>query len=75
MEVQQCLGVGMGIIEEHQDLEGEALAPAILLKLILELVLNVRLEDVPRHPSSRVGVLVHREVVLGVPLKSKLFSK
>ena len=56
--------------QEHQDLEGEALTPAILLKLILELVLHVRLEDVPRHPSSRVGAPVHREEVLGIPLKS-----
>ena len=70
VEVQQYLGVGRGIIEEHQDLEGEALTPAILLKLILKLVLDIRLEDVPRHPSSRVGVPVHREGVLGLPLKS-----
>ena len=30
-EVQQCLGVDRGVIKEHQDLEGEALTPAILL--------------------------------------------
>ena len=41
VEVQQCLGVGRGIIEEHQDLAGEARSPAILLKLILELVCDV----------------------------------
>ena len=62
-------GWGRGIVEEHQDLEGEALTEAILLKLGLELVLDVRLEDVPRHPSSLIGVPAHREQVLGVTLK------
>ena len=69
VEVQNSLGVGRGVVEEHQDLEGEALTEAILPKLGLELVLDVRLEDVRRHPSSLVGVPAHKERVLGVPLK------
>ena len=44
-------GVGGSIVEDHQDMEGEALRRTILLQLVHPLRLAVGLENVTRHPT------------------------
>ena len=69
VQIRQSLGVHGSIIEEHEDLEGEALRRAILLQLIIELCLAAGLENIARHPTTGVGVPMDRQAILVIAPK------
>ena len=70
VEVLQHLGVGGGIVQDHQDLEGEALRRAIIiLHLVKELCLAVGLEYTARHPTTGVVVPVDGQAFLFIAFK------
>ena len=69
MEVLQHLRVGRGILQDHQDLEGEALRCAIIFQLMGELCFAVGLEYNACHPTIRTGVPVDGQAVLFIALK------
>ena len=61
MQVLQHVGVGGSVFENHQATEGEALRHAILLQLMHQVSPAARLENVSRHPTSGIGVLIDRQ--------------
>ena len=63
------MGVGGSIVQDHQDLEGEALRRAILLQLLEQLHLTVGLENIACHPATGVGVPLEGQAVLIIALK------
>ena len=63
------MGVGGSVVQDHEDLEGEALRPEVLPKLVHQLGLGVCLENVARHPPTAVGIPVDGQAVLIVALK------
>ena len=69
MQLRQRMGVGGSVVQDHEDLEGEALRPAILPKLMHHLGLGVCLENVARHPPTAVVIPVDGQAVLIVALK------
>ena len=69
MQVRQHLGVGGSIIEDHEDLEREALRGAILLQLLDKLSLALGPENMAHHPTTGVGEPVDRQASLIIVLK------
>ena len=75
MQVLQHVGVGGSVFENHQDTEGEALRHAILLQLVHQVSPAARLENVSRHPTSGIGVLIDRQDGLFIALEcTRVFS-
>ena len=52
MQVMQHVGVGGTIVEDHQDMEGEALRRAVLLQLMHQGTLAVFLKNVTCHHNQ-----------------------
>ena len=71
MQLSQQMGVGGSAVQDHEDLEGEALRPAILRKLVHQLGLGVCLENVAHHPPTVVGTPVDGQSALIIALKGK----
>ena len=69
MQALQHVGVDEGIIQDHQDMEGEALRCATLLQLMHQGTLAVRLKNVICHPTSGTGVPMGRQAGLIIPLE------
>ena len=69
MQVLQHMGVGKSIVEDHQDMEGEALRCAILFQLVHQLRLAVALENVASHPTSGIGKPMDRQAGLVITLE------
>ena len=69
MQVLQHVGLEWSIIEDHQDIEGEALRCAIVLQLIHQPYLGVFLKNVIRHPTSGIGEPVGRQAAIIVFLE------
>ena len=69
MQLSQRMGVGGSVVQDNEDLEGEARRPAILPKLVHQLGLGVCLENVACHPPIAVGIPVDRQAALIVALK------
>ena len=69
MQLGQQMGVGRSVVQDHGDLEREALRPAILSKLVYQLGLGVCLENVACHPPTAVGIPVDGQAVLIVAPK------
>ena len=64
MQVLQHLGVGGSVIEDHQDMEGEALRHAIFLQLVHQGSPAVSLENVSPHLTTGIGIPMDRQAGL-----------
>ena len=69
MQVLQHVGVGGTIIQDHQDMEGEALKCAILLQLVHQGRPAVGLENVARHPTTGTSEPMDRQAGLSIALE------
>ena len=61
MQVLQHMRVGRNVVDNDQDMEGEAVRRAILLQLVHQLYLAVCLENVAHHPTTGIGVPMNRQ--------------
>ena len=69
MQFLQHLGVGGSVVEDHQDMEGEALSHAMLLQLVHQGSLAVHLENASRHPTTGIDVPVDRQAAFVIALE------
>ena len=67
MQVLQHVRVGGSIIQDHQDMEGEALRHAILLQLMHQGCPTVSLANVSCHPNTGIGVPMDKQASLVFP--------
>ena len=60
--------MGGGIVDDHQDAEGEVVSRAVLLQLGYQGTLAVCLESIASHPASCIGVPMHQQTALVITL-------
>ena len=66
----QHIGMGGGVIKDHQDMEGEVVSHTVLLQLGNQGILAVRLGNRDSHPASCNGIPMHRQTPLVITLKN-----
>ena len=69
MQVLQHVGVGGSVIQNRQDMEGEALRRAILLQLVHQGSPAVCQENMSRHPATGIGASMNKQVGLFITLE------
>ena len=63
------MGLGGSIVEDHQDIEGEALRHVILFQLVHQDMFAVLLKNITRHATSGIGEPMDRQATLIVSLE------